>query len=58
MDIKIDKKAGMMTITVPLQDPKKSKSGKTDVIATASGETDEKYNGKPVFVSFNAYVKR
>ena len=58
MDVKINEKAGTLTITVPLQDPKRSKSGKTDVIATASGETDKKFKGKQVFVSFNAYIKR
>ena len=57
MTVKIDKCKKMITITIPLQEPKKSKSGKSTVIASYSGETDETYDGKSVCVSFNAYIK-
>ena len=57
MIIKIDEKKKTITITIPLQEPKKSKSGKTKVIASATGETDQIYKNKPVHISFNAYIK-
>lgn len=57
MKIKLDERAGTLTITIPLQEPKKSRSGKTRIIATESGETTARYEGKSVFVSVNAYVK-
>tara|TARA_R110000751_G_scaffold71196_7_gene144009 strand:- start:5663 stop:5860 length:198 start_codon:yes stop_codon:yes gene_type:complete len=64
MTIKIDEKAmqvypyGCITITLPLQEPKLSKSGKTKVIASQTGETDKTYKGKPVHVSVNVYIPK
>jgi len=55
--IVVDEKKKVITITIPLQEPKKSKSGKTKVIASMTGETEQVYKGKPVHISFNAYVK-
>lgn len=57
MKVKLDEEKGTLTITLPLQKPTKSKSGKTQIIATASGETTARYKKKPVFVSVNAFVK-
>jgi hypothetical protein len=58
MNVVVDEKKKTITITVPLQDPKASKSGKTKVIASLTGETDQTFKGKPVHVSLNAYVKK
>ena len=55
--IKVDEKKKIITITIPLQEPKKSKSGKTEVIVSMTGETDQTYKGKPVYISLNAYIK-
>jgi|GEM_PF-7120858 len=55
--VKVDEKKKIITITIPLQEPKKSKSGKTEVIASMTGETDQTYKGKPVHISLNAYIK-
>lgn len=57
MTVKVDEKKKTITITIPLQEPKKSKSGKTEVIASLTGETDQTFKGKPVHVSLNAYIK-
>jgi hypothetical protein len=48
-----------LVITIPLQDPKPSSSGKTLVVATTSGNitTTATVNGKPVIVGMNAYIK-
>lgn len=58
MKVVIDKSKKIMTIEVPLQDPKPSKSGKTMVIAAAQGDTGEKYGKNEVYVSLNAYYKK
>ena len=58
--VKIDKKAGTMTITVPMnRKPKPSSSGKSLVLASTSGNvvTDAEHDGKPVIVGLNAYIK-
>jgi hypothetical protein len=55
----IDEKAGTITFTLPLQEAKRSASGKTLVIASTHGNqaTVLNYNGKPVIVGINAYVR-
>ena len=57
--VTVDKKAGTLTIVLPLQDARPSKSGKTMVIATTNGnvETDASYDGKSVTIGVNAYYK-
>ena len=47
-----------LTITIEI-DPHASKSGKSLVIASTGGNlaTECKYEGKPVVVGLNAYVK-
>jgi len=63
MKVSIDEKSRTITITLPIEDPKPSTSGKTMVIAStngnrASGQRIE-YGGKPceVVVGVNAYFK-
>jgi hypothetical protein len=53
---KIDK--GNLVITIPLQEPKLSASGKTMVIASTHGtrRTAAQFDGKAVCVSANAFV--
>lgn len=59
VDISIDEKAKKVTIVMPLIKARASKSGKTMVIATTSGNarTDAKFNGKEVIVGINMYYK-
>jgi hypothetical protein len=49
-----------LVITLPLQAPTPSSSGKTLVVATSSGNktTDAKIDGKEVVVGVNAYIKK
>lgn len=56
MTVKIEK--NVMTITIPLQTPKPSKSGKTMLVASTGGNvvTDATVNGKPVVLGLNAYI--
>lgn len=51
---------GNLVITIPLQAPTPSASGKTLVVATTSGnkETEVKVDGKNVTIGLNAYIKR
>lgn len=58
MKVTIDEKKKVMTIEVPLQTPKQSKSRKTMVVATAQGDTGETFKGNPVYLSLNAYYKK
>ena len=48
---------GQLIITIPLQTPQRSASGKTIVIATTRGnqKTALMYEGKPVTIGVNAY---
>jgi hypothetical protein len=48
-----------LTITIPLETPRPSASGKTLVVATSGGNitTTAQVNGKPVVVGLNAYIK-
>ncbi len=48
-----------LVITMDLQEPTPSSSGKTLIVATTSGNmaTEAKVNGKTVIVGVNAYVK-
>lgn len=59
-DMKVEIVGNNLVITIALQEPTPSASGKTLVVATSSGnkETDVKINGKNVTVGFNAYIKR
>lgn len=56
MTVKIEN--NNLVITLPIN-PHPSKSGKTTVIATTSGnkETDQIYQNKKVVIGVNAYIK-
>lgn len=49
-----------LVITIPLQKPTPSASGKTLVVATSSGnrETTAQVDGKNITIGVNAYIKR
>lgn len=49
-----------LIITLDLQDPTPSTSGKTLVVATTHGNmaTTAQVNGKPLTIGVNAYIKR
>ena len=52
-------KGNNLVITMPLQAPTPSATGKTLVVATTRGnqKTDAQVNGKPVIIGVNAYIK-
>jgi hypothetical protein len=56
----VEIKDGKIVITMPLQEPKISSSGKSFIIAGTGGfaRTATEYNGKPVSVSLNATIPR
>ncbi len=58
MDVKIEN--GKLHITIELQEPTPSASGKTLVVATTHGNmpTQCMINGKPVVIGLNAYIKK
>jgi len=58
MEAKIEN--GKLIITISLVEPHSSKSGKTLVVATSSGNkpTGALVNGKPVVVGLNAYINK
>ena len=51
-------KDGHLVISIPLQTPTPSASGKTKVVATSRGNkaTTATIEGKPVIVGLNAYI--
>lgn len=54
-------KNGKLIITIPLiSPPRPSKSGKTLVVATTSGNktTAATVDGQPITIGLNAYIKR
>ena len=58
--MKVEIKGKEMIITVDLQTPAPSASGKTLVVASSHGNqpTTAIIDGKPVVVGFNAYIKK
>jgi len=58
MDVKIEN--GKLLISIELQEPTPSASGKTLVVATTHGNmvTQCVINGKNVVIGLNAYVKK
>ena len=50
---------GNLVLTLPLQKPVPSATGKTLVVATSHGnqKTDAKVDGKQLWIGVNAYVK-
>lgn len=51
-------KDGNLIISIPLQTPTLSTSGKSKVVASSHGNrsTEVKIEGKPVIVGINAYI--
>ena len=58
MDVKIEN--GKLIISIDLQEPTASASGKTLVVATTHGNMTTKcvINGKNVVIGLNAYIKK
>jgi hypothetical protein len=58
MTVTVDMKARKLLIELPI-DPHPSKSGKTTIVATTSGNqpTTATYDGRVITVGANAYVK-
>lgn len=52
-------KPSKLVVEIDLQAPTPSKTGKTSVIATSRGNatTTATYDGKPVIIGLNAYIK-
>ncbi len=50
---------GKLIIEIPLQEPQRSASGKTLVVASTRGNktTEALVQGKPVTIGLNAYIK-
>ncbi len=58
--MKVEIKGKQMIITVDMQTPSPSASGKTLVVASSRGNvaTAAIIDGKPVVVGFNAYIRK
>ncbi len=58
MEVKIED--GKLIITIELQKPTPSASGKTLVVATTHGNmpTECMIDGKPVIIGLNAYIRK
>lgn len=58
METKIED--GKLIITLPLQEPRQSASGKTFLVATTGGNvlTTATVNGQPVLVGVNAFIRK
>jgi len=57
--MKVELKGNELIITLPVS-PRPSKSGKSLVIASSAGNqpTSAVYEGKPIIIGVNAYVKK
>jgi hypothetical protein len=55
---KVDKNQKWLTIKIPMQTPKPSKSGKNLVVATSSGPRSDEatFNGKPIRAVASAWI--
>ena len=53
-------KGGNLIITIPLQQPTPSASGKTLVVASSHGNkaTSSMIDGEPIIIGLNAYIGR
>jgi len=58
--MKSEIKGNQLIITIDLQKPSSSKSGKTLIVASTNGPTvsDCKVDGKAVTVNLNAYISK
>ena len=57
--MQVEIKDGNLVITIPMQKPTPSASGKTLVVASSHGNqpTSAQVNGKPIILGLNAYIK-
>ena len=57
--MQVEIKDGNLVITIPMQKPTPSASGKTLVVASSHGNqpTSASVDGKPVVVGLNAYIR-
>lgn len=55
----VEIKAGKLIITIPMQKPTPSVSGKTLVVASTHGNqaTSATVDGQPVIIGLNAYIR-
>ena len=60
MAMKVEIKNKKLYIEIDLEEPTRSASGKTLVVASTHGNTvtTAEVNGKPVTIGLNAYIKR
>lgn len=60
LTVKATLKDGVLTITIPVQTPTESASGKTLVVASSHGNqpTTVMIDGKPVVIGLNAYIRK
>ncbi len=58
--MKAEIKGNQLVITIDMQEPAPSASGKTMVVASSHGNqaTTAQVNGQPVTIGLNAYIKR
>ena len=58
--MKAEIKNGNLVLTLPMQNPTPSASGKTLVVATTNGNktTEVQVNNKSVIIGVNAYIKK
>jgi hypothetical protein len=60
MKVTLNEEMSEITLTLPIS-PRPSKSGKTTVVATSSGNqtfSDIRFDGKPITVGVNAYIPK
>jgi len=59
MELKVEKTGNNLVITIPLQAPTSSASGKTKVVASTRGNvpTSVMVDGKPIIIGVNAYIR-
>jgi len=57
--MQVETKDGNLVITIPMQKPTPSASGKTLVVASSRGNkaTAALVDGKPIIVGLNAYIQ-
>ena len=57
--MQVEIKGNDLVITIPMQKPTPSASGKTLVVASSHGNqpTSAQVNGKPIILGLNAYIR-
>jgi hypothetical protein len=58
--MKAEVKGNELVITIPMNPPRPSASGKTLVVASSGGnvQTTAEVDGKPIIIGVNAYIRR